>query len=129
MVDMIASDGHIPEETRRSTSGINYTQENGTVTIRVEQDTQQAHAIIRVQDNGRGIDPGAKNGNPQEYIDNSLVDEIVREGKVVRLDDEAVLRPLEMTSTTLQGSPAHGIRSTAADLTRFLAEVRTLLKA
>jgi hypothetical protein len=27
MVDLIASDGHIPEETRRSTSGINYTQE------------------------------------------------------------------------------------------------------
>ena len=30
-----------------------------------------------------------------------------------------------MTSTTLQGSPAHEIRSTAADLVRFLAEVRT----
>ena len=27
LVDLIASDGHIPEETRRSTSGINYTQE------------------------------------------------------------------------------------------------------
>jgi CubicO group peptidase (beta-lactamase class C family) len=39
--------------------------------------------------------------------------------------DEAVLRPLGMTSTTLHGSPAHGIRSTAADLTRFVAEVRT----
>jgi CubicO group peptidase (beta-lactamase class C family) len=39
--------------------------------------------------------------------------------------DEAVLHPLGMTSTTLQGSPAHGLRSTAADLTRFLAEVCT----
>ena len=39
--------------------------------------------------------------------------------------DEAVLHPLGMTSTTLQGSPAHGIRSTAADLTRFIVEVRT----
>jgi hypothetical protein len=27
LVDLIASDGHIPEETRRGTSGINYTQE------------------------------------------------------------------------------------------------------
>jgi hypothetical protein len=27
MVDLIASDGHIPEETRRGSSGINYTQE------------------------------------------------------------------------------------------------------
>ena len=39
--------------------------------------------------------------------------------------DEAVLHPLDMTSTTLQGSPAHGMRSTAADLARFVAEVRT----
>jgi CubicO group peptidase (beta-lactamase class C family) len=38
---------------------------------------------------------------------------------------EAVLHPLGMTSSTLQGSPAHGLRSTAADLTRFVAEVRT----
>jgi CubicO group peptidase (beta-lactamase class C family) len=38
--------------------------------------------------------------------------------------DEAVLRPLEMTSTTLQGSPAHGMRSSADDLVRFVAEVR-----
>jgi CubicO group peptidase (beta-lactamase class C family) len=45
--------------------------------------------------------------------------------------DEAVLRPLGMTSTTLQGSAAHGMRSTAADLVRFLAEVRvpTLISA
>jgi CubicO group peptidase (beta-lactamase class C family) len=39
--------------------------------------------------------------------------------------DEAVLQPLGMTSTTLQGSAAHGLRSTAADLSRFLVEVRT----
>jgi CubicO group peptidase (beta-lactamase class C family) len=38
--------------------------------------------------------------------------------------DEAVLHPLGMSSTTLQGSPAHGVRSTAADLARFVAEVR-----
>jgi CubicO group peptidase (beta-lactamase class C family) len=38
---------------------------------------------------------------------------------------EAVLRPLAMTSTTLHGSPAHGMRSTAADLIRFVTEVRT----
>ncbi|HEY0520676.1 MAG TPA: serine hydrolase domain-containing protein [Ilumatobacteraceae bacterium] len=39
--------------------------------------------------------------------------------------DEAVLAPLEMSSTTLVGSPAHGIRSCATDVTRFLSEVRT----
>jgi CubicO group peptidase (beta-lactamase class C family) len=45
--------------------------------------------------------------------------------------DEAVLQPLGMTSTTLKGSPAYGMSSTAADLTRFLAEVRspTLISA
>ena len=30
--------------------------------------------------------------------------------------DEAVLAPLAMTSTTLDGSPAHGVWSTVADL-------------
>jgi CubicO group peptidase (beta-lactamase class C family) len=45
--------------------------------------------------------------------------------------DEAVLRPLDMASTTLKGSPAHGMRSTSADLARFVAEVRdpTLISA
>ncbi len=45
--------------------------------------------------------------------------------------DEAVLHPLGMTSTTLRGSPAHGVRSTSADLVRFIAEVRnpTLISA
>lgn len=38
--------------------------------------------------------------------------------------DEAILQPLGMASTTLHGSPAHGITSTAADLTRFVQEVR-----
>jgi len=38
--------------------------------------------------------------------------------------DEAVLRPLGMTATKLSGSPAHRMWSTAADLTRFAAEVR-----
>ena len=36
---------------------------------------------------------------------------------------EAVLHPLGMRSTVLHGSAAHGMRSTAADLARFLAEV------
>lgn len=39
--------------------------------------------------------------------------------------DEAVLRPLAMTATKLNGSPAHRMWSTAADLTRFVLEVRT----
>jgi CubicO group peptidase (beta-lactamase class C family) len=38
---------------------------------------------------------------------------------------EAVLQPLGMTSTTLNGSPAHRMWSNAADLTRFAAEART----
>lgn len=36
---------------------------------------------------------------------------------------EAVLAPLGMTATSLPGSPAAGGRSTAADLTRFAAEL------
>ena len=39
--------------------------------------------------------------------------------------DEAVLQPLGMASTTLNGSPAHRIWSTAADITRFVIETRT----
>jgi len=38
---------------------------------------------------------------------------------------EAVLQPLGMTATTLQGSPAHGMRSTADDLIRFVTELRS----
>ena len=38
--------------------------------------------------------------------------------------DEAVLQPLGMTVTALTGSPAHRISSTAADLGRFIDEVR-----
>jgi len=38
---------------------------------------------------------------------------------------EAVLQPLGLTSTELSGSPAHGMWSTAADLSRFLIEVRS----
>jgi CubicO group peptidase (beta-lactamase class C family) len=38
---------------------------------------------------------------------------------------EAVVQPLGMSSTTLRGSPAHGLSSTAADLTRFVVEIRT----
>jgi CubicO group peptidase (beta-lactamase class C family) len=38
--------------------------------------------------------------------------------------DEAVLQPLGMSSTTLNGSAAHRMWSTAADLTRFVLEVR-----
>lgn len=37
---------------------------------------------------------------------------------------EAVLQPLGMSATTLNGSPAHRMWSTAADLTRFVLEVR-----
>src|SRR4051794_33018067 len=44
---------------------------------------------------------------------------------------EAVLEPLAMTATKLTSSPAHGMWSTVADLTRFLQEVRspTLISA
>ena len=44
---------------------------------------------------------------------------------------EAVLQPLGMTSTTLNGSPAHRMSSTASDLTRFALETRapTLISA
>jgi CubicO group peptidase (beta-lactamase class C family) len=37
---------------------------------------------------------------------------------------EAVLSPLQMSATTLHGSPAHRLSSTAADLSRFAAELR-----
>jgi CubicO group peptidase (beta-lactamase class C family) len=45
--------------------------------------------------------------------------------------DEAVLGPLGMSTTSLHGSPAHRMWSTAADLTRFILEVRapTLISA
>jgi CubicO group peptidase (beta-lactamase class C family) len=44
---------------------------------------------------------------------------------------EAVLQPLDMTATRLDGSPAHGVSASAADVARFLAEVQrpTLLSA
>src|SRR3954462_14661469 len=38
---------------------------------------------------------------------------------------EAVLQPLAMAHTKLTSSPAHGMWSTAADVTRFLQEVRS----
>ena len=38
---------------------------------------------------------------------------------------EAVLDPLGMTSTTLDGSPGHGATSTVDDLVRFAAELQT----
>lgn len=38
---------------------------------------------------------------------------------------EAVLEPLGMAATTLDGSPAHGATSTACDLGRFAAELLT----
>jgi CubicO group peptidase (beta-lactamase class C family) len=37
---------------------------------------------------------------------------------------EAVFVPLGMTSTSLRGSPAHGVRSTVDDLARLLAELQ-----
>lgn len=37
--------------------------------------------------------------------------------------EEAILRPLAMDHTELAGSPAHGVRSTVADLTRFVDEI------
>ena len=39
--------------------------------------------------------------------------------------DEGVLRPLGMSATSLRGSPAHGMWSTASDITRFVLEART----
>lgn len=38
---------------------------------------------------------------------------------------EAVFEPLGMTSSSLQGSPAHAVRSTVHDLVAFLHELRT----
>jgi len=37
---------------------------------------------------------------------------------------EALLQPLGMTATTLQGSPAHGVRSTVRDLLTLITELR-----
>lgn len=37
---------------------------------------------------------------------------------------QAVFEPLGLAATTLRGSAAHGIRSTVADLLRFIAELR-----
>jgi CubicO group peptidase (beta-lactamase class C family) len=37
--------------------------------------------------------------------------------------DEAVLTPLAMTASTLRGSPAHQLRSTVDDLSRFVGEL------
>lgn len=37
---------------------------------------------------------------------------------------EAVLEPLGMTSTTFDGSPAHGVRAPVSDVARFLVELR-----
>jgi CubicO group peptidase (beta-lactamase class C family) len=37
--------------------------------------------------------------------------------------DEAVLTPLAMSSSALPGSPAHQLRSTVGDLSRFAAEL------
>jgi CubicO group peptidase (beta-lactamase class C family) len=37
---------------------------------------------------------------------------------------EAVLAPLNMTETSLRGSPAHGLRSTVNDLVKFVAELQ-----
>ncbi len=37
---------------------------------------------------------------------------------------ESVLEPLAMRSTELRGSPAHGMRSTLADVLRFVEELR-----
>jgi CubicO group peptidase (beta-lactamase class C family) len=38
---------------------------------------------------------------------------------------DAVLGPLGMTATSLRGSPAHGMWSNGADITRFVLEART----
>ena len=38
--------------------------------------------------------------------------------------EESVLHPLGMSATALLGSPAHHMRSTAADLSRFVLEIR-----
>ena len=45
--------------------------------------------------------------------------------------DEALLQPLDLSATTLKGSPAHGVWSTLGDMIRFVSEMRrsTLLAA
>jgi CubicO group peptidase (beta-lactamase class C family) len=54
-----------------------------------------------------------------------LTDHLQRAGRVAfpRYLDDAVLKPLGMSATTLPGSSAHGGRSTVRDLSTFAAEL------
>ena len=64
-----------------------------------------------------GTDPIAKPGGTRIYSNTGMTFDAYL--------SEAVFQPLGMASTTLQGSPAHRMRSTATDLVTFLTEVRS----
>jgi len=77
-----------------------------------------------------GPDPIAKPERNRIYSNTGieLAAQTVADAAAIPFADylhEAVLQPLGMASTKLTSSPAHGMWSTAADLTRFLLEVRS----
>ncbi|MEP7202348.1 MAG: serine hydrolase domain-containing protein [Ilumatobacteraceae bacterium] len=77
-----------------------------------------------------GAEPIAKPGRTRIYSNTGIeiAAQAVSDTSGMPFDqylDEAVLHPLGMSSTVLRGSPAHRIWSTAADLTRFVAEIRS----
>lgn len=76
-----------------------------------------------------GDDPIAKPGQRRTYSNTGI--ELAAAALVDAADmpfeqylNEAVFVPLGMSQTTLTGSPAYGMRSTVADLLRFVAELR-----
>jgi CubicO group peptidase (beta-lactamase class C family) len=77
-----------------------------------------------------GPDPIAKPERTRMYSNTGIemAAQTVADAAAIPFADylgEAVLQPLGMSSTELRGSPAHRMWSTAADLTRFLVEVRS----
>jgi len=77
-----------------------------------------------------GPDPIAKPERNRIYSNTGIemAAQTVSDAAAIPFSDylgEAVFQPLAMASTELTSSPAHGMWSTAADLTRFLQEVRS----
>ena len=76
-----------------------------------------------------GVDPIARPERTRIYSNTGIemAAATVSEAAGIRFADylaEAVLQPLGMSATALNGSPAHHMSSTAADLIRFINEVR-----